>query len=246
MNLESIIHQGLREGYELDVSFNLVEDEFSHSMIEYLLTVSIAKRIKNYFDDESINAYKIILEYSLIKFYLNCFPLKYEEFEDNNPFLIRSIYRVIDGLQKNQKRLDIALIGIDNNRTFYGIELKGINPKIKKKLDDLDRLAIGFENVSNMIDSSLENCFFCYIYNPSSKNKIYNNSHDSIKLIESVIEIDKNAFELNHPTLVIESTYEILKESTSDSFNKEFDFDEVTRLTGIIFSVLYKIVKKEI
>jgi hypothetical protein len=45
---------------------------------------------------------------------------------------------------------------------------------------------------------------------------------------------------------VIESTYEILKESTSDNFNKEFDFDEVTRLTGIIFSVLYKIVKKEL
>lgn len=237
------IHEGLKEGYKLNVIFNLIEDEFPISIIEYLLTVSVAKKINDFILEKRHYQYKVGLEYSLYSFYLNCFPAnKFEE--GNDIFSIKYIRRVVEGLSKNQKRLDIAVIGKDNNRSYCGIELKGINPSTGSKQNDLDRLAFAFEHTSNMDDNSLNDSYFGFLYNPSNKNEITENEEISLQSLENIINTDKKIFENEHPTLELEFTHRILNKSYSDSFGDDSDYHEVAYNTGVIYSVVYKITQK--
>lgn len=157
LNTEAVktaIIKGMQRGYLKCLMYLGETEEGLFSVREYILTVSVADSLQE--DKEAF--YQVRVEHPYQKFsddaFLHC------SFKNNNPF--DSIYRKCIFPKRDKRKIDIALLSANGERSLCGIEIKAINQQYKKIRSDINRLSKALNRKDAVGESSLQACFVTF------------------------------------------------------------------------------------
>lgn len=164
--MEQIIEQikdGLIISYKDKVDFEASYFNFPSKIIEYLFTVNIAKELRKIRKFNPKEDYTIHLEYPAVEFINNAFQkFTYENTGKN--FIEHKIKRREKHKIGRKGRLDIAILSKPHGKfqanylSKIAIEIKGINPDLKKVKSDLIRLKNALIASDKIGENSIEFC----------------------------------------------------------------------------------------
>lgn len=153
--VKSAIIQGMKNGYIKCLMYLGETEEGLSSVREYILTVSVADSLQE--DNEVFG--QIRVEHPYQKFSDDAFPPC--NFKNNNPF--DSIYRKCIFHKRDKRKIDIALLSANGERSLCGIEIKAINQPYNKIKSDINRLSKALNRKDAVGESSLQACFVTFI-----------------------------------------------------------------------------------
>ncbi|MDL2212641.1 hypothetical protein LJC29_01580 [Bacteroides sp. OttesenSCG-928-N06] len=252
-NIEACIKKSIKKGYDLNLAFHSYFDEFTDTIREYLLTISVALELLEWNEEHK---YKIFVEYPLRQFYENAFPPF--SFEGNtifNQHIVSREYKYDNS--KSKEKIDIVITEEDSNsyplidRSLVGIELKGINQTELLIIEDIERLSKAISNVDSISNNSIVLGFVIFIRKFDKYNDIVHEHN-----VESYLSAEEQKWNttfcsLNekYPTLNFElQNFDICThtyESRKKCFEDNCDVCEVQNATGCIYGYLIKILRKE-
>lgn len=153
--IQSAIVKGMRCGYDKCSMYLGETEEGLSSIQEYILTVSVADSLT----DASMFTNQVRVEHPYQKFSDSAFPPFC--FRNNNPFDCINRTKVFE--KPDKRKIDIALLTTNGERSICGIEIKAINQSYKKIRNDIERLSEALQRSDDVSESSLQVCFVTFI-----------------------------------------------------------------------------------
>lgn len=181
--IKECIEKGIRNAYADYVLFRPPGSNFPDKIIEYLFTVSIAKKLKKSFPGKG--SFGIYVEYP----YLQLIELaRSKHFSEKTLLLKKTITRKELKEYGEKSRIDVVLQGKAIGQQFvedesnFAIELKGINPSFSEIIKDIKRLMYALSVKDKDGNNYISHCFFAYLKRLDSNKIIYDEKNKQTKL----------------------------------------------------------------
>ncbi|MEO7215530.1 hypothetical protein [Mucilaginibacter sp.] len=246
------IKSGLKAGYRENLLFTQNESDLQSKIVEYLVVVNIAQKLKGFCWDSDI---KINLEHSLNDFYNWAFP--------STTLVGTDIFNLVlnsrgEHAPENSisQRLDIILTKelqlsgdfSTKRRSFVGIEVKGINqydPKIKT---DVKRLAIAM-SLNDSIGANSIVCSFACFFKRLDSDTSYISSADIAKKVAAeqgkwftyFVEIKKEFTDLDFELIEVNIVNSPADEIHFEQSDFDNDLDLLIQMSGHVNAYIIKI-----
>lgn len=252
--IEELIKEGLIQGYEENLFFTQNYSNLQSRIIEYLIVVNIAQRLKHFGIEKGI---QINLEYALNDFYNNAFP---KTTSTSKKFATDLKRRKKHSPEDSKaKRLDIVLTKknkadgefFSSLKSIVGIEVKSINQDEKNIKKDIERLTKAMALVDDVGKNNIQGCFACFFRRFDKDTTTISKTKITEKIVENenkwseyFAEIKKNYAQLNFkliPIVIANLPLENFK------YNPEIDYDysDVIENSGYVCVYMIKITRNE-
>lgn len=259
ISLDQHMVTGLRKGYVQKQTLHAAYYDSDLDIVEYLLTVNVAQTLIDWNFGNGMN-YSLFLEYPTDKFFKNAF-VPYMIVGDDifdttiiHPLAAKQIDKRED---IRQGRLDLAVcqgaVGIsDFKSSVVGIELKGINPRTEKVLEDIDRLVLALTMKDDNFENSIQVGYCLHIKKlggnkrASTKQSLTNAMDGSIDKLRNCVS---GHVASTSSGIQVEVIAEVIDLTSSEDFTSSADqeeswtYDEVAERTNIVSAVLIKLAR---
>jgi len=258
-SLEQHMITGLRKGYIQKQTLHAAYYDSDLNIVEYLLTVNVAQTLIDW-NLENGMSYSLFLEYPTDNFFKNAF-VPYMIVGDDifdttiiHPLAAQQLDKRED---IRQGRLDLAVcqgaVGMsDFKSSVVGIELKGINPRTEKVIEDIDRLVLALTMKDDKFENSIQVGYCLHIKKlggnkrASAEKSLRNAMEGSIDKLRTFVS--EHVASTSHG-IQAELLSDVIDLTSSENFTSSADqeerwtYDEVAERTNIVSAVLIKLTR---
>ena len=234
--VKSAIIEGMRNGYLKCLMYLGETEEGLSSVREYILTVSVADSLQK----DKGAFYQVRVEHTYHEFSDGAFPPY--SFKNNNPF--DSIIRQC--LKRDKRKIDIALLSANGERSLCGVEIKAINQPYNKIRSDIDRLSEALRRKDAVGESSLQACFVTFLIRTDLRFEYVHIEDVQKSKEENCIEIEQgllSPMRSKYKNLSYTLEYFDVDILTAESeYQRADDWDDFSHRTRCILGYIIKIV----
>lgn len=236
--VKSAIIQGMKNGYLKCLMYLGETEEGLSSVRENILTVSVADSLQKEVSEQ------IRVEHPYQKFSDDAFPPC--NFKNNNSF--DSIFRRCVFPKRDKRKIDIALLSDNGDRSLCGIEIKAINQPYNKIKSDINRLSEALDRKDEVGDSSLQACFVTFMIRTDDRFEYVNIEDVQKSKEENRIKIEQqllSPMRSKYKDISYTLEYFDVDILTADSeYQRADDWDDFSHRTRCILGYIIKIVPK--